>query len=121
MDQITLRLPEDALESLEDEATDADVSRSEHLRDVLTSHIEHDEEESHPERVRELEARIDELEQETERLRREKRLILEQRTEHNELIEYVEHERSLQERREDRLDAPVWKRGYWWVFGRGDQ
>jgi TolA-binding protein len=120
MEQITLRIPEDALESLEGEATDADVSRSEHLRDVLTSHIEHGGMESHPERVRELEARIEELEQEVERLRREKRLILEQRTEHNELIEYVEHERSLQERREDRLDAPVWKRGYWWVFGRED-
>jgi hypothetical protein len=48
--------------------------------------------------------------------------------EHGELVEYVEHEKSLQERREEReteraarRNAPIWKRGYWWVFGRGEQ
>ena len=120
MEQITLRIPEDTLESLEGEADEHDASRSEHIRDVLESHLQHDRTQTNPERVHELTTRVEELEQETERLRREKRLILEQRTEHNDLIEYVEHERSLQERREDRLDAPVWKRGYWWVFGRSE-
>lgn len=72
--------------------------------------------------------KVTQLESAVERLRREKRLILEQREEHGELIEYVEREKTLQERRaeqqerrEARQNAPVWKRGYWWVFGRGEQ
>lgn len=72
--------------------------------------------------------RVTELEEEIERLRREKRLILENQEEHNELVEYVEAEKSLQERREareerreQRRNAPIWKRGYWMMFGRGEQ
>ena len=117
MEQITLRIPEDALESLEGEAEGHNASRSEHIRDILESHLQNG---TNPDRVQELTKRVEELEAENDRLRREKRLILEQREEHGELVEYVEHERSLQERREDRLDAPVWKRGYWWVFGRSE-
>lgn len=37
MKQITLRLPEDLLEELEEEAEEHDVSRSEHIRNVLES------------------------------------------------------------------------------------
>lgn len=35
-----------------------------------------------------------------------------------ELVEYVEGERALQQRREERRDAPLWTRAKWWVFGR---
>jgi Arc/MetJ-type ribon-helix-helix transcriptional regulator len=72
--------------------------------------------------------RMDELEQENDRLRKEKRLIIEEQKEHSELVEYVEREKSLQERREAREErqearrnAPIWKRGYWMIFGKGDQ
>lgn len=72
--------------------------------------------------------RVAKLEEENARLRREKRLIIENQKEHSELVEYVEQEKSLQERREareerreQRRNAPIWKRGYWMVFGRGEQ
>lgn len=35
-----------------------------------------------------------------------------------ELVEYVERERDLQRRREERQDAPAWTHAKWWLFGR---
>lgn len=43
MEQITLRLPADELEAIEDEADEHDESRSEYLRDVIESRHEHGE------------------------------------------------------------------------------
>ena len=65
-----------------------------------------------------LQDRVDDLETELERVRNEKRLLLEEREEKAELVKYVEQERDLQERREERRSAPAWKRAKWWVFGR---
>lgn len=132
MQQITLRLDEDTLESLEGEADENGVSRSEHIREVIDSRheaddlrSEHEEEvermrREHAEEVRALRDRIEELETDVERLENEKQLILEQREENTELVEYVEHERSLQERRERRQSAPAWKRAKWWLLGAPD-
>lgn len=94
MEQITLRVPEDMLESLDDEAAEHDRDRSEHIRDILASRNEHDE-----------------LQTEVERLRREKRQILDQRNEKNELARYVEEEQEWRE-------APIWQRARWWVAGK---
>ena len=57
--------------------------------------------------------RVDELEQKVERLEREKRMLVEQREEHTELVEYVDEERSWR-------SAPLTKRVRWWLFGKGD-
>lgn len=72
--------------------------------------------------------RVTELEQENERLQRRVEALIAMHEEHGELVEYVEHEKSLQERREERerdriarRNAPIWKRGYWMIFGRGEQ
>lgn len=88
------------------------------LRDALSAN----------EKQAECEDRIDELEQENERLQRRVEKLIEMNEEHGELVEHVEREKSLQERREKRekerehrRNAPVWKRGYWWFFGRGEQ
>ena len=70
--------------------------------------------------VDELRERIDALETENERLHRERRQLLEQRDEHTELVRYAETERLVQERREARRGAPVWRRAWRWVFGHPD-
>ena len=63
--------------------------------------------------------KVEELQQENERLRREKRAIIEQRDEHRELVEYVEGERELQKMERERRNAPIWERIRWLVLGRG--
>lgn len=69
----------------------------------------------------EYEDRIERLEQENERLQRRVEKVIAMNEEHGELVKYVSREKSLQIQREERQNAPVWKRGYWWVFGRGEQ
>jgi uncharacterized protein YhaN len=61
--------------------------------------------------------RVDRLEQELERVRREKRLLLEQREEHSQLVAAVERERTLEE---ERARASVVERAKWWLFGRDE-
>lgn len=96
MEQITVRLSSELLEEIEAEANEHDVSRSEYVRDTLESRNEHGE-----------------LQTEVERLRREKRQILEQREEKNELANYVEEEQQWR-------SAPLWKRAKWWVAGKDE-
>ena len=62
--------------------------------------------------------RLDELERENQRLQTRVRKLIDAREEHTELVTYVEEERRLQQRREERRDAPVWTRAKWWLFGR---
>lgn len=61
---------------------------------------------------------VEKLEQENERLRNEKRAMIEQRNNHKELVTYVEGERKLQKMERERRNAPIWKRIKWIVFGR---
>ena len=63
--------------------------------------------------------RVDELEQEIDRLNRERRQLLEQREENQELVKFAEEQRSLVSEQRDRQNAPVWRRAKWWVFGGG--
>jgi len=50
-----------------------------------------------------------------ERLEREKRLILEQREEHAQLVAAVEDQRTLEQQR---AQAGLATRAKWWLFGR---
>lgn len=67
----------------------------------------------------------EELRQEVERLNRERRQLLEQRDENQELVEFASETISVLKRREDRSEiirtAPVWRRALWWVFGEPEQ
>jgi len=116
MEQITLRIPSDTLEEAEAEAEEQGVSRAEILRDAIESRDESREE------VRELRDRVDELETKAERLEREKRLILEEREERQELVAFAETEMSLAERRDrrerEREQAGIVTRTKWALFGR---
>jgi vacuolar-type H+-ATPase subunit I/STV1 len=109
MKQITVRLKEETIEELENEADEAGVSRSEHIRDVIASRGEH---EAEVERMRE---EVDDFRREVDRLRNEKRALIDDREERAELVEYVEREKSLQE---ERLEASAVERAKWWLFGR---
>jgi Arc/MetJ-type ribon-helix-helix transcriptional regulator len=62
--------------------------------------------------------RVAELETENDRLRREKRAVIEQRDEHRELVEYVEGERELQQMERERRNAPIWRRLKWFIWGK---
>ncbi|MFC6907250.1 ribbon-helix-helix protein, CopG family [Halalkalicoccus tibetensis] len=119
MKNITVRLDEELIDELELEADEHGVSRSEYIRNTLVTRDEHDDtRDEYEQEITDLKERINELETENERMRNEKRLILEQREENTELVEYVQEERELQQRREERLDAPVWRRAKWWLVGR---
>jgi peptidoglycan hydrolase CwlO-like protein len=72
------------------------------------------------ERVDALEDEIENLEARVDELTNQLREANKRNDEVEELVEYVESERSLQERREERRTSPVWKRARWWVFGEPD-
>lgn len=61
--------------------------------------------------------RVDELERENDRLHRERRQLLDQREERNELVRYAEDQREQDQRVQDRREKPVWTRVRWWVLG----
>ena len=59
----------------------------------------------------------DDLERENERLHRERRQLLDQREERNELVRYAEDQREQEQRVQNRREKPVWTRVRWWVLG----
>jgi len=72
------------------------------------------------ERSQDLDAcreRVAELEQQVERLEREKRLVLEQREEHGQLVRAVEEQRTLER---ERAQAGLATRVKWWLVGRDE-
>lgn len=101
MDPHTIRMPEDLLDELEEEAEERGVSRADYIRSLLRQRTEYDE-----------------LRRENERLRQQLQAVNSRQDDVGELVEYVEEERKIQQRREERRDAPIWRRAKWWVFGR---
>lgn len=55
---------------------------------------------------------FEELQRENDRLRNEKRVLIQQREEHNELVQYVKGELSYREK-------GLLTRTRWWLFGKG--
>lgn len=101
MESLTAKVPEDLLEEIEDYADDEhDGNRSEAVRDLLRRGLD-----------------ADELEAERDRLERQYRQLIEQRDEHEALVEYVEQEKTLEERRRR---AGLAKRAKWWLVGMPD-
>ncbi|MFH5802409.1 ribbon-helix-helix protein, CopG family [Haladaptatus sp. CMAA 1911] len=135
MEQITLRIPKDTLADIEREAEEHGETRSEYIREILETRTEYDSEhgegqcvpiETHAELQREyaeLQAEHgegecvpveehNELQTELDRVHREKRQVLAQREENQELKRYVEDELSWREQ-------SLGTRLKWWVFGKG--
>ena len=94
MKRLTIRVPEDLAETIDERATAADVSDSEAARQLLRRGTEYDD-----------------LQTENERLRNEKRGIIEQRTENKDLRRYVENDIEWHE-------ADLLTRVRWFVFGK---
>lgn len=121
-EKISVTLDPTVVGELSDRIGEEYDNRSEAVESLLRDALAVDEERAA------YEERIAELEAENERLQRRVETLIEMREEHGELVEYVEREKSLQERREEReteraarRNAPIWKRGYWWIFGKGEQ
>lgn len=94
MEAITVRIPEDDLETLDSEADEHDATRSEYIRDLIEKGRDYDE-----------------LAAERARLNRELAQVIEHRESSQEIVEYVEEEKTWRE-------APIWKRIRWWVLGK---
>jgi Arc/MetJ-type ribon-helix-helix transcriptional regulator len=96
MSRLTVSLTEEEEKIIDEKVGDGGEyeSKSEFVRDCIQNHTE-----------------VEELEQQVERLEREKRMILEQREEANEIKRYVEEERSWR-------NAGLRTRAKWWVFGK---
>lgn len=114
MKPITIRISANRLEEIEKEAEEREMSKSEIIRERL------DELDDAEQLRSELEANLDELKTENERLRREKRQILEQREENTELVLFAETERERRERERERRQHNVFRRAWWWVAGEPD-
>jgi DNA repair exonuclease SbcCD ATPase subunit len=108
MEQITLRLPTDLLEELDEEADEAGVSRSEHVRDVLRTRADTNE---LRDRIEQKEDRIQQLEEQLAR-----RSQLEEKIEA--LPDRVRDLEGYQEKRQRMLDeASLATRLRWKVTG----
>jgi len=108
MQQITLRVPDDMLEDIEEEAEEHGESRSEYIRNVLRTRNEHTED------VDELREKVNQLQTDLDRVRNEKKLILEDREEKKELVRYVEEERTVEQQWRE---AGLLTRTRWRLFG----
>ena len=95
--------------------------------DALVAHVDARDAQTDAGRVRrciersqdldECRERVADLETKVERLEREKRLILEQRNEHSQLVRAVEEQRTLEQ---ERAQAGLATRAKWWLFGRDE-
>jgi predicted nuclease with TOPRIM domain len=102
--QISIRFDDERLAEIEELAEREGVTRSEYIRDSLDAR-----------------QKLDDLETENERLRRQLTAINQRVDEHQDLVEYVQEERSLAQEQRERRNAPMWTRAKWYVFGRSDE
>lgn len=106
MQNVTIRLREDLVDDLDQEAEEADVSRSEYVRSILENRHKADELETEVDRLRERlesrEARIEDLEEQLAR-----------RSQIEDKLDEVAME--VRERDQDDEDTPFFVRWYrWW-------
>jgi metal-responsive CopG/Arc/MetJ family transcriptional regulator len=100
MPHLSLRVSDELLAELDAAADERDVSRSDYVRGTLENHQQ-----------------VEELQRENERLRNQLAATNARQDDVGELVEYVEHERRVEQRREQRRSAPVWRRAWRWVIG----
>lgn len=122
MEAITLRLEADTLESIDEEGSEHDLSRSEYIRNILRTRHESDQLRDEHERIQaEYERQISELKHERDRLERKLTATNSRNDDVDELVEYVEEQRDLEryrERRERKIDqAGLVTRAKWFVTG----
>jgi DNA repair exonuclease SbcCD ATPase subunit len=108
MQQITVKIPNDIDELLSNVAEEEfDGNRSKAVRELLRRGTEYKDLEREYEQT---EARIEDLRRQLQQANAGERDI-------DEIVTYVEEERAVQQRREERQSAPVWTRARRWLFG----
>lgn len=124
MPRLTITIDDDQADLLNEKTGERGEydSKSEAVRHFIDQYEEieeHDRERqrAHDRELAELEREIRDLRTENERLRREKRMILEQREEHTDLVRAIERETTMEERR---AQAGVFTRAKWWFTGMPD-
>lgn len=118
METITLRVEADTLESLDAEADERGVSRSEYVRELLRTRHEAD---RLREEIEDLRGERDAAEARADDLRRQLRSANSRADDVDDLAEYVREERSLRrreaERERRRREASIIRRAKWWITG----
>lgn len=94
MESVSTRLDDETYRLIRETADERGVSMAEILREYI-----------------EKGRQYDDLERENNRLRAEKRMLIQDREEKTELVEYVEEERSWR-------SAGIGTRMKWWLFGK---
>jgi predicted transcriptional regulator len=100
MQSVTARVDGDTYDRIEELADDPDTSKSAVVRELIRKGLDYDDLETERDRL------LDELQATNRRV-----------DEHSDLLDYVDRQRELENRREDRRSAPVWRRAKWWVLG----
>lgn len=107
MKNVTVRLSEEEVETLDAEANDLEISRAEYIRDLIEKGRESDE----------TQRELKETQNKVADLRRQLQAVNTRQEDVGELVEYVEQERELEQHREQRRQAAVWTRAKWWLLG----
>jgi DNA repair exonuclease SbcCD ATPase subunit len=107
MDKISVTLREDQVGRLSDLVGAEYDDRSKAVRDLLDRGFEYDE---LPRELEQAEARVEDL-------RRQLQQTNSRQDDVTELVEYVEEERAVQQRREERRHANVLRRAWWYLAG----
>ena len=103
MQPVSSRLDADTLRMVDDTADANDESRAEAIRRLVERGLEYDE-----------------LAQEIERLENEKRTLIADREEKQELVRFAESQRELAEYERERQKRGVFTRFVWWLRGQPD-
>ena len=101
MEHVAARVPEATVDEIREIQDVNDCSHSEAVRELLRRGTEYER----------LQRERDSLQNQLNTLAGKERAV-------EDLVRYREREESLEERREERRDAPAWRRAKWWLFGR---
>jgi Arc/MetJ-type ribon-helix-helix transcriptional regulator len=108
MQQITVKVPDDTAESLSNVADDEfDGNRSEAVRELLRRGTEYEDLKGEYEQA---EARVADLRRQLQQANAGERDV-------DEIVTYVEDERRVQQRREERRQANIFRRAWWYLAG----
>ena len=107
MESVSTRLEDETARLIRETADERDVSVAEVLRERIEQGMVYED----------LERELEQTEARVEDLRRQLQQTNSRERDVDEIVTYVEEERRLQQRREERRDAPVWTRAKWWLFG----
>ena len=103
MQPVSSRLDADTLRMVDDTALENDESRAEAIRRLVARGLEYDD-----------------LQREITRLENEKRTLIAEREEHQELVRFAESQRELAEYERERQKRGVFTRFVWWLRGQPD-